>query len=149
MRELPYATRAVGAEAAGYLAALPRTLDLPAPGGTIRVCHGLGEDDMASVDLDSDASSIAHNPPLAAQIEEDRPLWVLNGHSHRRGVWAYGDLVVVNGGTLFREHQPCFALVDLAREEVAYVAIDRGRLGPTETRPLPPPRGVGRRARAG
>jgi predicted phosphodiesterase len=150
MRELPYATREVGAQAGRYLAALPGLLRFPVAGGEIRVCHGLGADDMASVDLDADAFAIGHNPPLAALVEEDQPIWVLNGHSHRPGVWSYGALVVVNGGTLFREHQPCFGLVDLGREEVTYFEVDRGRLGPSRTVPLPPPRcarGGGRRAR--
>jgi predicted phosphodiesterase len=145
MRELPYATRALGAEAHAFLAALPVTLRFEVPGGQVLVCHGLGHDDMASVALDTAALSIQHNAPLTALIDEDCPLWVLNGHTHRRGVWSYRKLVVINGGTLFREHEPCFALVDLASSEVTYLDVrPDGRVGRKETVPLPPPRGARR-----
>jgi predicted phosphodiesterase len=145
MRELPYATRALGAETRAFLAALPAMLRFDVPGGQVLLCHGLGHDDMASVALDTDARSIQWNAPLAELIDEDRPLWVLNGHTHRRGVWSYRRLTVINGGTLFREHSPCFTLVDLARGEVTYFDVyPDGRVGRQETVPLPPPRGARR-----
>lgn len=143
MRELPHATLDVGAEARAFLRALPVTVRIEVARGEILVCHGLGDDDMASVSLDADAFAIWHDPSLTALLEDDRPRWVLNGHTHRRGVWSYATLAIVNGGTLFREHEPCFALVDLGRDEVTYFEIHRGgRVGHTETRPVPPPRGA-------
>jgi predicted phosphodiesterase len=145
MRELPAATRTLGAEAHAFLAALPATLRFEVPGGAGLLCHGLAADDMTSVALDADALSIRWNAPLAALLDEEHPLWVLNGHTHRRGVWSYRRLVVINGGTLFREHDPCFSLVDLARGEVTYFDVHGGgRVGRKETVPLPPPRGARR-----
>jgi predicted phosphodiesterase len=97
---------------------------------------------MTSVALDADAMSIRWNDPLTALLAEDRPLWVLNGHTHRPGVWSYGKVTVINGGTLFRDHAPCVSIVDLARAEVTYLDVEgRARLGRKETVPLPPPRG--------
>jgi predicted phosphodiesterase len=98
---------------------------------------------MASVALDADAFSVRWNDPLAALINEDRPLWVLNGHTHRRGVWSYHRLTVINAGTILRSHDPCLSLVDLVRAEVTYLDVDGGRrIGKKETVPLPPPRGA-------
>ena len=143
MRDLSDATLTLGAQARAFLAALPSTLRFAVPGGELLLCHGLGDDDMASVALDADAFSIRWNAPLAALIDEDRPLWVLNGHTHRRGVWSYRRLTVINAGTLSRGHDPCLALVDLVRAEVTYLDVDGGtRIGRRETVPLPPPRGA-------
>jgi predicted phosphodiesterase len=145
MRDLPDATLALGPEARGFLAALPATLRFAVPGGEALLCHGLDDDDMASVALDADAFALRWNPKLAALVDEDRPLWVLNGHTHRRGVWSYGKLTVINAGTLFREHEPCFAIVDLDRLEVTYIDVVHGdNLGRREVVPLPPPRGARR-----
>jgi putative phosphoesterase len=98
MRDLPDATLTLGAPAHAFVAALPATLRFAVPGGEVLLCHGLGADDMASVAPDAEVSSIRWNDPLAALIAEDRPLWVLNGHTHRRGVWSYRKLTVINGG---------------------------------------------------
>ncbi|MEP7124264.1 MAG: metallophosphoesterase family protein [Byssovorax sp.] len=145
MRELPDATLAVGEETRRYLAALPKTLRFEVPGRDVLLCHGLGDDDMASVALDADGFSIRHNPPLAALIEDDRASWVLNGHTHRRGVWSYRRLTVINAGTLFGDHEPCFGLVDLAGAEVTFFEVlSSGRVGRKETVALPPPLGARR-----
>ncbi len=99
--------------------------------------HGLGRA------LDADAMAIRWNDPLAALLAEDRPLWVLNGHTHRRGVWSYRKLTVINGGTIFRDHEPCISVVDLVRAEVTYIEVHgSNRVGGKETVPLPPPRGA-------
>jgi predicted phosphodiesterase len=144
MRELPDATLAanVGVEARRFLASLPATMRLAVPAGEVLLCHGLGEDDMSSVALDASGLSTRYNPPLEALIDEERPIWVLNGHTHRRGVWSYRRLTVINAGTLYREHQPCFGLVDLAGGEVTFFdVLAGGRLGEKEIVPLPPPLG--------
>jgi predicted phosphodiesterase len=144
MRELTDATLEVGGEARAFLAGLPATLRFEGPGGGVLLCHGLGDDDMASIALDADAFSIKWNDPFRALLDEGRPLWVLNGHTHRRGVVPYGTVTVVNGGTLWREHEPCFSLVDLARDEVTYFEVlGGGRVGRKETVPVPAPRGAG------
>jgi predicted phosphodiesterase len=145
LRELPEATLTLGSGARTFLEALPVMCRFAVSGGDLLLCHGLGNDDMASVALDADAMSIQWNDPLAALLAEDRPLWVLNGHTHRRGVWSYQKLTVVNGGTLLRDHDPCISIVDLARAEVTYVDIEGGsRVGRKETVPLSPPPGAPR-----
>jgi predicted phosphodiesterase len=144
-RDLPQATLTLGAEARAFLAALPATRRIDVPGGQILLCHGLDDDDMASVSLDTDAMSIRYNPPLERLIDADEPLWILAGHTHRRGVWSYRKLTVINAGTLFREHEPCFAVVDLASQEVTYFDLHPdGRVHQEASVPLPPPRGARR-----
>jgi predicted phosphodiesterase len=145
MRELPLATMTLGAEARAFLAALPTTQRIDVPGGQVLLCHGLDDDDMASVSLDGDALSIRHNLPLERLVDADERLWVLAGHTHRRGVWSYKKLTFINAGTLFRDHEPCFGIVDLTSEEVTYFdLLPGGRIRRQESVPLPPPRGARR-----
>jgi predicted phosphodiesterase len=141
MRGLPEATMSVSAETRRYLASLPPTLTLPSARGELLLCHGLGDDDMASVALDASSWDIRNDPALGALVEREEPLCVLNGHTHRRGVWSRGQLTVINGGTLYREHAPCFGLVDLERDEVRYWPVEAGgEVGKAEVVPLPPRR---------
>jgi len=45
---------------------------------------------------------------------------VVSGHSHRRMVRRVGSLTLVNAGTLFREHAPCFCTIDLCAGVVTF-----------------------------
>lgn len=145
MRGLPDATMSVGAETRRYLASLPPTITLPSVRGEVVLCHGLGEDDMAKVALDAGSWDIRNDPVLEALVEREEPLWMLNGHTHRHGVWSHGRVAVINAGTLYRGHEPCFALVDLEREEVQYWPVTAGgEVGRAEVVPIPPPRGARR-----
>ena len=138
MRDLPHAHTTVGTRAHRFLASLPPTIRLAGDAGDILVCHGLGDDDMASLDPDALARDLWSNPAMTVLLAEDHPLLVLNGHTHHRHVWTDGRLTIVNGGTLFRRHRPCFALIDLTRGEVTYHDIHAGeRVERTETRSLP------------
>lgn len=127
--DLPDATLVLGAEAHSFIAALPGEIRIPVDGGEILLCHGLGGDDMAAVELTAGSAEVRHNAPLARLIEQCAPrsrLWVLCGHTHRAGVWKHPAITVVNAGTLYREHAPCCTLVDLNRGEVIYFAVPGG-----------------------
>jgi predicted phosphodiesterase len=142
MRELPHATLDVSAATRAFLAALPATMRVDTVACTLLLCHGLGGDDMASVDPD-DGYGLRYNEPLQALIEGDAPLVMVNGHTHRRLVWSSGRLAVINAGTLLRGHDPCFAILDLARWEVTYFDVREGeRAARCEVTPVPPPRGL-------
>src|SRR5450432_2804784 len=70
MRDLPDATlvEELTPKARKYLSALPRTRSLESPRGTVLLCHGLGEDDMASVRPDDDGPALLANPALCQLI---------------------------------------------------------------------------------
>jgi predicted phosphodiesterase len=142
MRELPDATMKVGGATRAFLEALPATLRFEAPRGEILLCHGLGDDDMVSFDETESGYGLFHDPTLAPLLEDERPRWILNGHTHRRAVHAAHNLAVVNAGTLYRFHDPCFALVDLALDEVTYFDLRDGRVARKSTTSIPPPRGL-------
>ncbi len=142
MRELPDATLTLGAEARAYLAGLPVTMRMETVAGELLLCHGLGDDDMGSVDPD-DWYSVAHDERLHELLAREEPLVVVNGHTHRRLVWCKEQVSLLNAGTLYRNHDPCFAIVDFGVREVTYFDLrSRGaRAIRGEAVPIPPPRG--------
>jgi predicted phosphodiesterase len=46
--------------------------------------------------------------------------FVVNGHTHQRMVRSFDHLTIINAGTLFREHQPCFIVADFGSKFVQY-----------------------------
>jgi hypothetical protein len=92
-----------------------------------------------AVALDASSWDIHDNDALQTLLCREEPLWVLNGHTHRRGVWSRGQLTVINGGTLYREHGPCFGLVDLERAAWSRAPVSL-RASPSCTSSSVPPR---------
>lgn len=116
MRDLPDAlpVNALGASERAYLAALPPTLELDTALGKALLCHGLGDDDMAGVRPDDRGYALEHNTALNEIITAGRHRLVLNGHTHAPMVRRFGELTIVNAGTLHRDFAPCAVLVDCA-----------------------------------
>lgn len=120
MRELPDAhdPSRVSNETREWLRALPLLLELPTVAGKLLVCHGLGADDMASILPWDDLTLVRYNMGFRSLCQVSTARFVLNGHSHKRMVLAVEDRLIINAGTLFRDHDPSFGLVDFATSEV-------------------------------
>jgi predicted phosphodiesterase len=93
-----------------WLRALPRTRTYA--DDDLLLCHGLGEDDMATVKPDDFGYALESNTALQALLRERHAI-VVCGHSHRRCVLRFGETTIVNAGTLFREHDPCALVLEL------------------------------------
>lgn len=145
MRELTEATQTVGDEARAFLSSLPQMRRFETVVEPVLLCHGLGDDDMASVAPDENERTIPYNYGLEPLLRADEPEIVINGHTHRRRAWSFRKLTVINAGTLYRKHEPCFLLVDLATREATWFDLGSDlRIARKETQPLPPPRGARR-----
>lgn len=122
MRDLPDATEpdSLMPDTESWLAALPRTRELKTPAGPVLLCHGLGEEDMAQVTPDDVGYALQVNDALWTLVRAQRWRYVIHGHSHQRMVRTFDGLTLINAGTLHRDHNPCFALIDLARAEVSF-----------------------------
>jgi predicted phosphodiesterase len=120
MRELPDATpiEAVTPEARAYLAALPKTRLLDSPRGSVMLCHGLGEDDMASVRPDDEGIALHNNHALCRLVKSGVARFVVNGHSHRPMLRTIEGLTILNAGTLHPKHRPVCSIADFDRGEV-------------------------------
>ncbi|MET0791877.1 MAG: metallophosphoesterase family protein [Polyangiaceae bacterium] len=114
MRELPDATplTALTRQARAYLAALPKTRLLDSPRGSVLLCHGLGEDDMASVRPDDEGLALHNNHALCRLVKSGAQRFVINGHSHRPMLRTIDDLTILNAGTLHPKHRPVCSIAD-------------------------------------
>jgi putative phosphoesterase len=114
LRDLPYAQAlsAVSAASIDFLSQLPVTREFRSPRGHVLLCHGLGSNDMVGVKPDHEGYDISSNTELQRLISERRYRFVLNGHTHRPMLRTFGPLSIVNAGTLLRDYERCFTLVD-------------------------------------
>lgn len=122
MRSLPDSTNAadISTSTREFLATLPVTHRLATVRGDLLLCHGMGEDDMCTVRPDDFGYAIEVNDALQALVRAGDVNLVVSGHSHRRMVRRVGSLTLVNAGTLFREHAPCFGTIDLCAGVVTF-----------------------------
>ncbi len=135
MRDLPGATPAgsLDAKSVGFLSSLPATTRIDTARQPIILCHGLGDDDMATVRPWDSGYDLDVNYALQDLIAQEGGAVVVCGHSHRRMVRTFDELTVVNAGTLLREHDPCFAILDVGERKVAfYTRHDQGIILQTE-----------------
>jgi predicted phosphodiesterase len=103
-----------------YLSELPITRQLETVAGRALLCHGLGVDDMAGVWPMDDELRLHSNYPLWQLVGQREYRFVINGHTHQRLVRRFGELVIINAGTLFRKHDPCFCVADFDAKFVQY-----------------------------
>lgn len=123
MRDLPAATRLgdLDSTARGFLASLPATRHFTTTRGGLLLCHGTGEDDMSAVRPDDHGLVLETNEELQRLLREPALRLVVCGHSHRRMARRIGALTIINAGTLCRDENPGFGIVDLGdRAEVTF-----------------------------
>jgi predicted phosphodiesterase len=123
MRTLPHAHRMtdLAIESIGYLKELPEThkLDIDAVGGKLLLCHGVGTNDMCRLTPDDYGYAISSNTDLLAVLFDPNIRVMVGGHTHkpmlRRFARAAGKapLFVVNPGTLARDNEPGYAILDI------------------------------------
>lgn len=109
-----------------FLKALPQTYELASPRGSVLICHGLGSNDMTRLEPDDYGYAIDANLELQELIRSEQYRFVVNGHTHRRMVRHFGDLTVINVGTLQRYSGSGFALIDFRSNRVHFFDIDNG-----------------------
>jgi len=133
LRTLPHAHRMteLAAETILLLKELPETLslDLASPthgGGRLLLCHGVGKNDMCRLGPDDYGYAISSNEDLLALLFDPSIHIMVGGHTHRPMLRRFGrssaksPLWVVNPGTLARENEPGYAILDLVRASVDF-----------------------------
>ena len=133
LRSLPGATAALDPEQRQYLESLPATREYETPTGPLLLCHGLGADDMNRLTPDDYGYALETNDALQDLLAAEQFRFVIGGHTHRRMVRRFDRLTIINVGTLFREHDPCFAVVDFAECRVQFFSLlTEGDIAPAE-----------------
>lgn len=139
MRQLPHAHKMtqLSVESIALLKGLPSTvsLDLPAfarhPPGKLLLCHGVGGNDMARLNPDDRGYAISSNEDLLAILFNPGVHVMVGGHTHRPMLRRFergsgkSPLWVVNPGTLAREDDPGFAILDLTAARVDFHRVER------------------------
>ena len=130
MRGLPEATPTDGIDAStrAFLASLPATRRIDTVRGTLLLCHGTAGDDMSTVRPEDSGYALETNEALQSLITERAVAFLVCGHSHRRMVRRIGPLTIVNAGTLRRDENPGFGIVDLG-EDPHVTFFERGAGG--------------------
>jgi predicted phosphodiesterase len=77
------------------------------------LCHGLGDDEMASLRDDDKGYALESNTAIQRLLARGAPRIVISGHSHRRMVRKMSGTTFINAGTLLRGFEPCVLILDL------------------------------------
>lgn len=139
MRELPDATAicALRKDAREWLAQLPKTRSFQTPRGDLLLCHGLDEDDMASLRPGEEGFGLEFNFALHKLVASKRYPLVINGHTHLPMVRTVGQLTIINAGTLDRRSRPVCSVIDFDRGNVEFFDIGLDRISSAECFALP------------
>ncbi|MGV3721877.1 MAG: metallophosphoesterase family protein [Actinomycetota bacterium] len=119
---LPDATQRANLDVSSlqFLRSLPEIVEIQTADSLFVLCHGLPGNDMAQLRPDDFGYALEANYDLLRLQMEARYSLVINGHTHRRMVRQFPGVTVVNAGTLYREHNPCCAVLDLEQRNVSF-----------------------------
>lgn len=107
-----------------FLEALPAIREYQTELGKILLCHGLGPHDMNRLLPDDYGYALESNDELQKLLRSKEYRYVVNGHTHHRMVRDFGGVTVINTGTLRRDHDSCFAILDFGARIVTFYDID-------------------------
>ena len=141
MRDLPEVTlnSDVDQDTLAFISGLPPTREFDTTSGKLLLCHGLGESDMGGVWPDDQGYFLESNIALLSLMREGEYRFVVNGHTHNRMVRSFDQLTIINAGTLYHDHHPCFLIADFENGFVHFYDIDReGRVMNGKIVQLPP-----------
>ncbi|MFW5926364.1 MAG: metallophosphoesterase family protein [Myxococcota bacterium] len=140
MRSVPHATGPLSERSRAFIASLPATRALSTPMGTVLLCHGVGEDDMAALTPETRGYSLQAIPALRELMLSPDVSFIVGGHTHRRMVRRFQGLVAINAGTLLRDHEPGFVVIDFEAAAVQFFDIlDGERIETAQAMDLPYP----------
>lgn len=130
MRSLKEATllKALSQKSKELIHSLPITVNFSTYSGMGLLCHGLAENNMAKVSPCDYGYAIESNTDLQKIIKEKKYNYIINGHTHKRMVRKFHNITIINAGTLKREHQPCFLIVDFIKKIVYFFAITKNNI---------------------
>jgi len=141
MRALPHAHKMteLSPDSIAMIKSLRSTewLDLPPAdvtsgaggGGRLLLCHGVGENDMRRLTPDDAGYAISTNEELLELLFDPTVAIMVSGHTHRPMVRRFERgsgrpaLIAVNAGTLAREDEPGFVVLDVGARRVDFMRI--------------------------
>ncbi len=107
-----------------YLGKLPSIREFQTAHGNLMLCHGIGNNDMACIMPGDFGYALEMNYDLRKIVHAEYYAFMINGHSHQKMVRKFGNLTVINAGTLFWKHAPCFFTADFDAGILQVYSID-------------------------
>ena len=101
-----------------FLEALPGEHHFDTILGEMKLCHGVGANDLQKVWPGTTRMPAERSQRLDDIIAEGRFRLMINGHVHYRTLIHFPNLTLLNAGTLRGDHRPGFALLDLDHGQV-------------------------------
>ncbi|MCX7749744.1 MAG: metallophosphatase family protein [Clostridia bacterium] len=115
-------------ETTEYIKSLPKIVNFKSAAGEVLICHGILSNEMAKINPGDFGYSIEANMELQEFIKGSYPPIMINGHSHRRMVKKIEGKTIINVGTIFRDHNPCFCIIDFIKKEVYFYDLTDDRV---------------------
>ncbi len=91
---------------------------------------------MGGVRPDDQGYALESNIALLRLEKAGKYRWVVNGHTHNRMVRKFDKLTIINTGTLFYKHDPCFLIADFKDQFVQFYNIKHSSITNAELIPL-------------
>jgi putative phosphoesterase len=125
MRDLPDATPIAGVneESDRFIRNLPLEMEFKTTSGDLLLCHGLGKKTMGKVRDDDYGYALESNFELQELINKQQYRFVINGHTHYAMVRDFGNMTVINAGSLLYEN-PCFLTIDFTKKFARFYTVD-------------------------
>ena len=93
---------------------------------------------MAMLQPFDHGAELTSNAALQEVIASARFAVVLAGHTHRRMVRRVDGVLFINAGTLHRDHNPCFGVIDFGTSAVEFIGVSADGVAPgVERMPFP------------
>lgn len=140
------ARESLSARSIAWLRNLPRTLRFETVAEPLLLCHSVGDNDMAQLTPDHYGADLENNDDLQQLLRADEFRWMIGGHTHRRMVRRFGNLTVINPGTIVESilvegSDPCFMVVDFAERCAEFIPFEGHEVAPAEDKFALPLRG--------
>lgn len=107
-----------------FLLGLPEIQMIQTPAGMTQICHGLGNNNMASVRPIDSMDNIHDNLDLWKLYKTPRLRYIVNGHSHRPGVFVFNHLTVINAGAVNHDDIAAAVIIDFTNGQVDFYRSD-------------------------
>jgi len=141
-RSLDNATREINEVSRTFIESLPRGRRYATPSGTALLCHGVGDDDEAWLKPDTRGYALQDIPTLRELMLDENIQFMIGGHTHERMVRVFPGLTILNAGTIHRNFEQTFMVVDFGAMRVGFHSAAEANTGDLIEElelPIPPP----------
>jgi len=128
-RGLDNATVQVTRRSRVFLESLPKLRRYATSKGGVLLSHGVGEDDEAWLRPDTRGYALQDIPTLRELMLDESIQFLIGGHTHERMVRTFSGLTVINAGTLHRNNEQTFTVVDFEAMRVTFHSATEGKTG--------------------